>query len=259
MKHFELLAKDPATKFFILCSPHNPAGRVWDQDELLQLAKICSEHNIVVISDEIHADLTFSRHTHHPFSRIAEAFPELKTITCMAPSKTFNIAGEHYASLIIPNTEIRTQVKKQMKALMIGNPGVLIAEAAIAAYTHGEPWLEAVTAYCEENMQLVDEFFQKRIPELTLITPEASFIAFIDAQPLLPLLSAKTGSNYTKEHSKGILTHLFAEEAWVLLHDGGWFGDKGLGYLRINYATQRTLLLEVLERMANTIDALRKV
>lgn len=235
----------PRTTLMIFCSPHNPAGRVWRREELVRVEALCSRYGVRVISDEIHADLTYPEYRHTPFSSL-----EKNAITCMAPSKTFNIAGEHFSCTVIPDEVIRETYTRELRRLSIGTPGLLAMTAAEAAYTKGEPWMHELIAYLQDNLTMMEEFFREHIPELHLVRPEASFIAFIDCRDLLPYITA---SGHTDT-----LSRFFGTQAGVALHDGLWFGKEGDGFVRINFGTSRTQLLSALQAIASAVQRLRQ-
>jgi cysteine-S-conjugate beta-lyase len=235
---------NPANTILLLCSPHNPAGRVWTETELLTITALCKKYQVAVIADEIHADLTYPEIIHTPFSSIAGS---TASITFMAPSKTFNIAGEKIAFSIIPDPAFRSRYQSFLESMSLSHPSIFAPIAAIAAYEEGYPWLIELLAYLQKNLELVDAFFKKYIPEMVLIIPEASFIAFIDCKKLMPILPESTPVKF------------FSKEADVLFHDGNWFGPEGKNFVRINFGTQRAALLSALERVRDAVDKLRKV
>lgn len=241
-QNLENALADPLNTLLLLCSPHNPAGRVWNHADLTAIANLCEKYQVAVISDEIHADLTYPGIIHTPFSSIAG---EVISVTFMAPSKTFNIAGEKIAFSIIPDPSIRSQYQYFLESMSLSHPGIFAPVAALAAYKHGFSWLNALLAYLRKNLDLIDTFFGKYIPEMELIVPEASFIAFIDCTKLLPLLKKKN------------LTRFFSKEAGVLFHAGSWFGPEGSNFVRINFGTQTSALKDALKRIRKAVDILR--
>ncbi len=234
---------NPANTLLLLCSPHNPAGRVWSSAELLKIAALCESYKVAVIADEIHADLTYPEITHTPFSSITGS---TVSITFMAPSKTFNIAGEKAAFSIIPDPAIRFQYQSFLESMSLSHPSIFAPIAALAAYEHGYPWLIELLAYLHKNLEFIDAYFKKYIPEMVLIIPEASFIAFIDCKKLIPFLPESTPVKF------------FSKEAGVLFHDGNWFGPEGKDFIRINFGTQKAALQGALERVKAAVEKLRK-
>lgn len=230
----EQLAGDDV-QMLIFCSPHNPAGRVWQRQELLQVLELCRTYGVKVISDEIHADLAYAEHT--PLSSLSS-----EVITCMAPSKTFNMAGEHISFTIIPEQESRKKYQSFLSRFSLSTPGVLAMTAAQAAYEHGESWLLAAKEYLQGNLRILEEYLAAQLPEIRVISPEASFIAFLDCSAYL-------------EASKGYcsLAAYIAQRAKVAMHDGLWFGEHGRGFVRINYALPRAELLKALEQLSEAL------
>ena len=230
--------KDPRVKLFILCNPHNPVGRVWTVDELTRLGEICIKHHVRVISDEIHSDLILKGHRHIPFASISEAFANC-SITCMAPSKSFNLAGLQISNIIIPNEEIRDQYKAQLENNAIMHPNAFGIVAQKAAYGESEAWLEEVIAYIEGNMNYIDAFVKEKLPEITLVKPEGTYLAWLDFRKLgLDKLALQT---------------LMQEEAKLALDEGYIFGEGGEGFERINVACPRAILEEALKRIEKAV------
>ncbi len=242
-KNLEKSLADPVNTILLLCSPHNPAGRVWNYSELTKIATLCEKYNVAVISDEIHADLTYPGIIHTPFSSLSG---KTASVTFMSPSKTFNIAGEKAAFSIIPDPEIRAEYQSFLESMSLSHPTIFAQIAAIAAYEQGHPWLIELLAYLHKNLELIDAYLKKYIPEMVLIIPEASFIAFIDCKKLIPLLPENTPVTF------------FSNEADVLFHDGNWFGPEGKDFVRINFGTQTAALQGALERIRKAVATLRK-
>lgn len=234
---FEEKAKDPLSKMFILCSPHNPVGRVWSEKELKRLGDICLEHDLLIISDEIHHDLILSGYKHTLFSTISKELEE-NTIMCTAPSKTFNIAGLQASNIIIPNEKLR----ESFKNTIINKNGIMLANvfaivALIAAYNEGEEWLEQVLKYIEANFDYLKNFINEKLPEVDFIDPEGTYLAWLDFRNL--------GMNAEELHD------FMLKKAKVALDEGSNFGPGGEGFERINVACPRTILEECMIRIIN--------
>ncbi|MFK7936052.1 MAG: MalY/PatB family protein [Saprospiraceae bacterium] len=231
-------AADEKVKLCIFCSPHNPTGRIWTDAELKQFAEICFEHNLMIISDEIHCDLLRKGKT---FTPLAKLFPQSdQIITCMAPSKTFNLAGFMLANIIIPNDDIRNLWKE--KQLPIDNPLSIVA--AQTAYTEGQNWLTALTDYLDENFLFLSTYLEKYLPVAVFHIPDATYLAWVDV------------SAYFHENEN--LTLFFAEQAGVLLEGGNMFVDNSDGYIRLNLACPKSRLKIGLERITKAINLLQK-
>jgi cystathionine beta-lyase len=244
----EKRARQSDTTLMIFCSPHNPAGRVWTRDEIEHVYDICERNGVSVISDEIHADLCYSDYTHTPFPSVQNAESSIDVITCMAPSKTFNIAGEHFSCAVIPKEQTRERFKKELSRLSISSPGVLALTAARTAYEQGMPWLEELLDVLQTHAELIDTYFQEHIPLLHLVRPQASFIAFIDCRTLQKELKRRGFS--------GSCASFFAKSAGIALHDGRWFGHRGDGFVRINFGAPRQLIISALDAMKKAVDDL---
>jgi len=219
------------TRIFMLCNPQNPTGRVFRKDELEMMAEICLENEIVICSDEIHSDLIFSESEHIP---IASLSPEIaaNTITLLAPSKTFNIAGLKASVAVITDPNLREKFEGAKQGL-VGWVNVLGQVAAQAAYAEGEPWLEALLAYLEANRNYLVDFVRDELPGVRMAKPEGTYLAWLDCREM--------GVENPQQ--------FFLNEAKVGLNDGAWFGEEGTGFVRLNFGCPRELLREGLERM----------
>lgn len=232
---------DPRVKLLILCSPHNPVGRVWQKEELIILGEICLKQNIIVVSDEIHADILFEGYKHTPFASISPAFAH-NSITCTAPSKTFNLAGLQTSSLIIPNKKYYKIYENILNSLALDENNVFGLVALEAAYRDGEEWLEQLLSYLNENLEFLMKYFKERIPKIEVIKPEGTYLVWLDCQQLG--LNSKDLNNFMIKKAK------------VALDDGYWFGIEGRGFMRINIACPRSFLEEGLERIERAVNSL---
>jgi len=230
---------DEKCKVLILCSPHNPAGIVWDKDTLIQLAEICAKRRILVVSDEIHAEMTYPQFKHHPFSTVSEAAAAC-SITFMAPSKTFNIAGIVASYAVVPNDSLREKFYDFLRAGELSDGTIFAYEATVAAYTLGAEWLQQMRIYVIENILFMDNFLKTNIPEIKVYQPQASFLVWLDCREL----------NLTQEE----LTRLFRDEAKLALNNGTMFGPGGEGYMRINVGCSRLVLDKALNSLKKALD-----
>ena len=230
---------DEHCKVLILCNPHNPGGVVWKKDTLVKLAEVCAKHNILVISDEIHAEMAYPQYTHHPFAMVSETAANC-SITFMAPSKTFNIAGIVTSYSIIPNAEIREKFYSFMEAGEF-NAGTIFAYTATeAAYTYGAEWLQQMRMYITENVRFVDEYCKSKLPKIKVYPPQASFLVWLDCRDL--------------KLSQPELVSLFQDKAGLLLNDGSMFGPGGEGHMRLNIGCPRSVLSSALDALKKAID-----
>jgi cystathionine beta-lyase len=234
-------AQNPKVKMAILCSPHNPVGRVWTQEELARFAEICLRNDILMVSDEIHSDLIYKSYTFTPFGSLGEEIAQ-NAVLCTAPSKTFNLAGLQTSNIIIPNAELRTRFEKTIEAdgLFGINPFGLVA--AKAAYNHGEEWLEHLLDYVEGNLRYLQQYVGENIPQIDVIPPEGTYLVWLDCRRL--------------GLDKWGLKRLMLEEARVYLDDGFIFGPEGEGFQRVNIACPRSIVVEALERIREAIKRL---
>jgi len=229
------------TAVFILCSPHNPVGRVWKRQELELMAEACLSHGMTIISDEIHCDLVLGGQLHLP---IAALDPDVsrRTITLMAPSKTFNIAGLGCAFAVIEDEEMRRRFERE-KAGLVSEVNIMGFVAALAAYRQGQPWLDEVLGYLRDNRDLVLQFAQTRLHGISLPSPEGTYLAWLDCRGL----AGSQPEAARDPHG------FFLERAHVALSEGPAFGPGGEGHVRLNFGCPRSMLLEALERMAGAI------
>lgn len=236
--HLEAAAKNGA-KLLILCSPHNPIGRVWKKEELVRLGEICLAYGVRVIADEIHSDLVFSGHKHTPFAMISEEFRK-NTFSCIAPSKTFNLAGLQASVTIFPNKDDRDKFDQVLGDLDIRRNNCFSLVATEAAYRHGEEWLEQVKEYIEGNFAYIEDYCQRNIPQIQPNFPEGTYLVWFDCRQL--------------GMDKDELHNFMLEEAGIAMDDGFWFGGEYAGYMRMNVACPRSIIAKALEQWKNAIE-----
>ncbi|WP_029902676.1 MalY/PatB family protein [Prevotella sp. 10(H)] len=230
----ERKAADPRVKLMLLCSPHNPVGRVWKRGELERIGKICLQNNVIVISDEIHCDLVYEGYAHVPFASISEQFLQ-NSVTCIAPTKTFNLAGIQVANIIAADEEIRRKIDKALNVNEVCEINCFAVEALTAAYNEGEEWLEELKTYLYSNYEYLKDFFTKNLPHLPVTKLEATYLVWIDCRSL---------KQTSKEISEMLLNK---EKLWI--NEGMMYGAAGEGFIRINIACPRSLLVEGLNRL----------
>jgi cystathionine beta-lyase len=224
------------TRIFILCNPHNPVGRVFRRDELERMAEICLRHDVIICSDEIHCDLVFEGHRHLPIASLASEIAR-RTITLMAPSKTYNIAGLHCSVAIIPDPELRKRFKATQADLVPGID-VLSYTATLAAYREGGDWLAQVLSYLEANRDFLVDYVATHLPGLSMALPEGTYLAWLDC------------------HDAGLPStpcQFFLEQARVALNNGADLGPGGEGFVRLNFGCPRSTLVEALDRMRQAL------
>ncbi len=231
----------PHTRVFMLCNPHNPVGRVFTQRELEQMAEHCLRHDVVICADEIHCDIRFDDHMHIP---IATLDPEIaaRTITLMAPSKTYNLAGLHCAFAIIPNATLRDRFNAQSRDLVHRNINILGLTAAIAAYREGQPWLDEVLQYLDGNRQAVQAYVETQLPGIAMAKPDGTYLAWLDCRQA----GIPQDDPYT----------FFLQQARVAFNDGCDFGPDGAGFVRLNFGCPRSLLIQALDRLREALSTL---
>jgi cystathionine beta-lyase len=233
---------DEKTKMIFLSNPHNPLGRVWYPDELSELADICLENNILIVSDEIHCDLVMPGFKYTPVASLSEKIAN-STITCLAPSKTFNLAGLSTSSVIISNPELRKSFSSIVEKLHVGNGNIFGTIASISAYTDGSEWLDELLKYLNINVDYIIDFCKERIPEIIPLRTEATYMIWLDCRSL-----KMTGKE---------LQPFFVKEAGVGMNEGSTFGPGGEGYMRMNIACQKNTIVRAMEQIENAIIKIR--
>lgn len=231
----------PGCKLFILCHPHNPGGVVWKRGDLERLATLCEKNGVTVISDEIHADMTFSPHIHTPFAMINETAKRI-TITFMAPSKAFNLPGVVASHVIIFNDQVRNYFFKYLDDNDLAMGNIFAFDCVQACYSDdGTEWLNEMLSYVGKNITFLVDFLKTNCPKIKAICPKASFLVFLDNREL-PLTSQKE------------LVNFYINEAHLFLNDGSIFGEQGNGFMRLNVATPRTVLEKALSQLKAAYD-----
>lgn len=238
---FEKKIREEEVKLFVLCSPHNPVGRVWTKEELLRIGEICLKYDVKVVSDEIHSDFVYEGRKHYVFTTVDPRFEEI-SIVCTAPSKTFNMAGLQVSNIFIPNTQIRRAFRKQMSAVGYSQINMIGLHACKAAYETGRDWLEELKVYLKGNLDFVRDYLEKNLPRIKLIEPEGTYLIWLDFRALgLP---------------EEKLEHLIVHEAKLWLDSGAIFGKDGEGFERINIACPRAVLEETCKRLHRAVNSI---
>lgn len=238
---FEQKIIQEQVKLFVLCSPHNPVGRVWTKEELQKIGEICLKYGVKVVSDEIHSDFVYGDRKHYVFTTVDPGFEEF-SIVCTAPSKTFNLAGLQASNIFIPNVQIRKAFLKQMSAVGYSQLNMIGLHACKAAYETGREWLEELKVYLKGNLDFVREYLEQNLPQIKLIEPEGTYLIWLDCRAL-GLPEAK-------------LEHLIVHEAKLWLDSGAIFGKDGEGFERINIACPRAILEEACKRLYRAVQSI---
>lgn len=233
---------DYHVKMLLLCSPHNPVGRVWTKEELLRVGEICQKHGVLVVSDEIHADFTYAGHTHRVFASVKSEFADF-TITCTAPSKTFNLAGLQNSNIFIPNRQLRHAYKKELSACGCGGTNCMGMAACQAAYEAGADWLEQLKQYLAGNLAYIRQFLREKLPDIALIEPEGTYLVWLDLRKL----------GLTEQQQR----QLIVQDAKLWLDTGTLFGQGGEGFERINIACPRTTIKQAMQRLEHAVHKTR--
>lgn len=236
---FESKIAESNVKLFILCNPHNPVGRVWTKGELTRMGDICLRYGVRVISDEIHQDFIYEGHRHQVFADISPEFRDI-TITCTAPSKTFNLAGLTISNIFISNPDIRRKFKDEYARSGLSQLGIMGLAACQAAYEGGEDWLTQLIQYLTGNLSYIRDFLQSRLPRIKLVEPEGTYLVWLDFREM--------------GISDRELDDIIVNKAKLWLDDGPMFGAGGQGFQRINMACPRSILREAMERLEKALE-----
>ena len=235
---FERKITEHRVKMFILCSPHNPVGRVWTKDELIRMGDICAKHGVIVVADEIHADFVYPGCSHTVFASLKPEFANI-TVTCTAPTKTFNLAGLQISNIFVSNQPMRRRIKQEISRAGYSQVNVMGMVACKAAYAQGEKWLEELKTYLTGNLDFVRSFISAHMPEIRLVEPEGTYLIWLDCRAL--------GLN------DKALDELVIQRAKLWLDGGHMFGQGGSGFQRVNIACPRSLLEQAMEQLAAAV------
>ena len=235
---FERKIRDEQVRLFILCNPHNPVGRVWSRDELERMGDICAAYKVMIVSDEIHADFIYPGYHHVVLADIKPSFRDI-TITCTAPSKTFNLAGLQIANIVIANPDLRRAFRQEMDQEGYGQVNTMGLVACQAAYRDGEAWLEELRVYLTGNLALMRAMIADEMPGIRLVEPEGTYLAWLDCR----------GLGLTPQ----ALDDRIVNQARVWLDDGKMFGDEGAGFQRINIACPRSILTRAMRQIRDAV------
>jgi cystathionine beta-lyase len=235
--HLEQCAEE--ARLLLICSPHNPEGRVWRKQELERILQIAEKHGLVIFSDEIHADLVYPGNQHHMLSMLAEAaFGNGNSIvTAVAPSKTFNIPGLNLSALVVPDPERRKELTRIFDTIHVSASNPFSIAAFEAAYREGGPWLDALLAYLQDTRDFASAYLIKHLPEIRLIKPEGTYLLWLDCRALMAALNINDAE----------LRHFFVHEAGVGMSPGTLFGEAGSGFMRMNIGAPRHIIEAALE------------
>jgi cystathionine beta-lyase len=236
--HLESIAAAPENKLLILCNPHNPVGRVWSKKELSVLSDICKANQVFVIADEIHGDLAY-RNKYIPFASISSE-ASLNCATCVSPIKSFNLAGVANSMIMIENDEKRQLCKDWYSKFEVNKNNIFSNSAMLAAYCTGENWLKQVKEYVQGNVEILSHFLGEKIPAVKLIEPEGTYLAWLDFREL---------GLETRQ-----LEFFLVKEARMATNPGHWFGREGAGFVRINIACPRTVLISALNQLEQAVN-----
>lgn len=230
----------PQTTMMILCNPHNPIGKIWDLQTLKRIGELCHKYHVIVVSDEIHCDITIPEKEYVPFASVSKINQDI-SITCIAPTKAFNLAGLQTACICVPNPVLRQKVNRGINTDEVAEPNSFAISATIAAFNQGEAWLEELRKYIGENKRVVAQFVQEKLPELTVVSSEATYLLWIDCSKIC-------------QNSVELVNYL-RQETGLYLSDGYEYGINGMQFVRMNVACPKARLEDGLNRLYNGIKA----
>lgn len=234
----ERCAADPRAKVMLLCNPHNPAGRVWTPDELTRLGNICLRNGVTVVADEIHCELVYQGFKYTPFASLSDAFLH-RSVTCVSPSKAFNIAGLQIANIVAFDNDLRSRIDKAININEVCDVNPFGVAATIAAYNEGEEWLNQLVDYLHSNYEAMAEFCRRELPEFPITRLEGTYLVWMDCSSLgMP---------------SDALEHALLDDARLWLNAGTMYGAEGEGYMRWNIACPRSVMLDGLNRFLNFV------
>ena len=231
-------AADPETKLLLLCNPHNPVGRVWTSEELQRIGDICLQNGVFIIADEIHCELTYEGHNYTPFASLSEEF-RLRSATCISPSKAFNLAGLQIANIVAADSNIRSRIDRAINDNEVCDVNPFGVIATIAAYEKSEEWLDALRKYLWENYTYVRYFFKRHLPQYSVLPLEGTYLVWIDCR------AAGIGSDN--------ITSCLQNKQKLMVNSGTLYGPGGEGFIRLNIACPRKLLIDGLVRLAKVL------
>lgn len=233
---------NPQTSMLLLCNPHNPVGKIWDKDTLEKIGELCIKHHVLVLSDEIHCDITRQGKEYIPFASVSDSC-KYNSITCVAPTKTFNLAGIQTSAVIVPNETIRHKVNRGLNTDEVAEPNVFAAIAPVAAFNYGAKWLDELREYLWENRNYVEQYVKNEIPDLSAVEADATYLLWLDCRKI------------TENSSK--LCRFLRKETGLYVSSGRAYRN-GNGFLRINLACQKEKVIDGMERLKRGIQEYKK-
>ena len=234
---------DPQTTMMLLCNPHNPIGKIWDKETLSRIGELCAEHHVLVLSDEIHCDLTDPWCEYVPFATVSRTCRD-NSITCIAPTKTFNLAGLQTAAVMVPDRTIRHKLERGLNTDEVAEPNAFAIGGAVAAFDKGEPWLEELREYLAENKRCVRRFMEERLPKIRVVPSQATYLLWLDC------------SGVTED--AGELAEFIRRDSGLYLTEGEEYGRCGRQFIRMNPACPRERLRDGLERLEQSVGRYRE-
>ncbi len=232
---------DPQVSLMILCNPHNPVGRIWDRETLARVGELCKKHSVTVISDEIHCDLTAPDELYVPFASVSDTCRDI-SVTCIAPTKTFNIAGLQTSAVYVPNGTLFHRVRRGLNTDEVAEPNVFAVEAAIAAFNHGGEWLDALRIYIEENKRIVSDFLANELPAVRAVISNATYLVWLDCTDI--------------GIDSGEIADFVRADSGLFLSRGGIYGGIGDRFLRMNLACPHSTVVDGLGRLKKSVEKL---
>ena len=252
-ERLEAILAEPQTTMMIFCNPHNPIGMIWDRNTLAKIGMLCKKHHVIVISDELHCDLTAPGKQYIPFASVSQECRE-NSITCIAPTKAFNLAGLQTAAVVVPNEVLRHKMWRALNTDEVAEPNAFAITATIAAFKEGAPWLDALRDYIEENRKLVMEYVVNELPQIYVVPAEATYLIWMDCSYTLEDLKKVRRKNHPKDlvYDSVWLADTIRKKSGLYLSEGKEYGGNGDQFLRMNVAAPRSYVENGLMRLKQT-------
>ncbi len=236
----EAALSDPQATLLLLCNPHNPVGKLWDRETLSRIGELCKEHSVTVLSDEIHCDLTDPGCAYVPFASVSDVCRDI-SVTCLAPTKAFNLAGLQTAAVVVPNPALRRRVDRALNTDEVAEPNAFAVDATVAAFTQGGDWLDDLRRYLFANKRTVADFLARELPQISLLPSQATYLLWLDCGEV--------------SEDTAALAHFLRERTGLYLSAGAQYGGNGSRFLRMNIACPRSILLDGLDRLRRGVRA----
>ncbi|MCD8023033.1 MAG: pyridoxal phosphate-dependent aminotransferase [Lachnospiraceae bacterium] len=247
---------DPQTSLMILCNPHNPVGKIWDTETLARIGELCRKYHVIVVSDEIHCDITAPGRAYTPFASVSETC-RAPSATCIAPTQAFNLAGLQTAAVSVPNETLRHKVWRGLNTDEVAEPNTFAVDAAIAAFTKGGAWLDELRAYIQENKEMAAKYIAEQIPKLGVVPSEATYLMWLECKLETSMAEGALQCGNAEGGLAADVAHFVREKTGLYLSEGSQYGASGSHFLRLNVACPNAVMQDGLHRLKEGLEAYR--